>query len=91
MNLDRPYRKIENCSEPFRSEGRGCTHCERRVERLRSEESRPEAYRCLFCKSLWILEGPLVFNASDIDDMSDAEWDAMLNDNTFPGIFILLD
>jgi len=33
----------------------------------------------------------LVFNASDIDDMSDAEWDAMLNDNTFPGIFILLD
>jgi hypothetical protein len=91
MNLDRPYRKIENCSEPFRSEGRGCTHCERRVERLRSEESCPEKYRCLFCKSLWILKGHLILDASDLDAISDAEWDAMLNDDTFPGIFILLD
>ncbi len=91
MNLGRPYHKIENCSEPFRSEGRGCTHCERRVERLRSEESRPETYRCLFCKSLWILKGHLILDPSDLDAMSDAEWDAMLNDDTFPGIFILLD
>jgi hypothetical protein len=33
----------------------------------------------------------LVFNASDIDGMSDSEWDAMLNDDTLPGILILLD
>jgi hypothetical protein len=91
MNLDRSYRKIENCSEPFRSEGRSCTHCERRVERLRSEESCPETYRCLFCKSLWILKGRLILDASDLDGISDAEWDAMQNDDTFPGIFILLD
>jgi len=91
MNLDRPYSKIENFSEPFRSEGRGCTHCERRVERLRSEESCPEKYRCLFCKSLWLLKGHLFLDASDLDDMSDAEWDAMLNDDTLPGILILLD
>lgn len=91
MNLGKPYRKIENCSEPFRSEGRGCTHCERRVERLRSEESCPEKYRCLFCKSLWILKGHLILDASDLDAISDAEWDTMLNDNNFPGIFILLD
>jgi hypothetical protein len=91
MNLDRPYHKIENCSKPFRSEGRGCTHCERRVERLRSEESCPEKYRCPFCKSLWILKGHLILDAFDLDDMSDAEWDAMLNGDTFPGIFILLD
>ena len=91
MNLDRPHRKIENCSEPFRSEGRGCTHCERRVERLRSEESRPDTYRCLFCKSLWILNGPLILDASDLDGITDAEWDAMQNDDSFSGILILLD
>jgi len=33
----------------------------------------------------------LILDASDLDAISDAEWDAMLNDNTFPGIFILLD
>ena len=91
MNLDKPYRKIENCSESFRSEGRGCTHCERRVESLRSEESCPEKYRCLFCKSFWILKGHLILDASDLDAISDSEWDALLNDDTFPGIFILLD
>jgi hypothetical protein len=91
MNLDRPYRKIGNCSEPFRSEGRGCTHCERRVELLRAEESCPEKYRCLFCKSLWILKGHLFIDAFDLDGISGAEWDAMLNDDTLPGILILLD
>ncbi len=91
MNLDRPYRKIENCSEPFRSEGRGCTHCERRVERLRSEETRPETYRCLFCKSLWILKGHLILDESDLDDWSDAEWDVMHHDGAFSRVFILLD
>jgi len=33
----------------------------------------------------------LILDASDLDAISDAEWDAMLNDDTFPGIFILLD
>lgn len=91
MNPGRPYSKIENCSEPFRSEGRGCTHCERRVERLRSEDSRPDTYRCLFCKSLWILNGHLILDASYPDGISDAEWDALQNDDSFPGILILLD
>ena len=91
MNPDKPYRKLENCSEPFRSEGRGCTHCERRVERLRSEESCPETYRCLFCRSFWILNGHLILDASDFDGISDAEWDAMRNDDSFSRIFILLD
>ena len=91
MNLDRPYRKIKSSSEPLRDSGRGCTHCERRVELLRSEETCPEKYRCLFCKSLWILKGHLVLDASDLDAMSDGEWDAMQNDDSFSRIFILLD
>jgi hypothetical protein len=33
----------------------------------------------------------LFLDASDLDAISDAEWDALLNDDTFPGIFILLD
>jgi hypothetical protein len=89
MNLDRPYRKIENCSEPFRYEGRGCTHCERRVDRLRSEESCPETYRCLICRALWVLKGHLILDESEFDAMSD--WDAIRNDGTSRRIFILLD
>jgi hypothetical protein len=33
----------------------------------------------------------LFLDASDLDAISDSEWDALLNDDTFPGIFILLD
>jgi hypothetical protein len=33
----------------------------------------------------------LILDASDLDGMSDGERDAMLNDDTLPGIFILLD
>jgi hypothetical protein len=91
MNPDKPYRKIENCSEPFRIEGRGCTHCERRVERLRSEESCLETYRCLFCKALWILKGHLILDASKFDALSDAELGAMQNDDTVSRVFFLLD
>jgi hypothetical protein len=42
-------------------------------------------------KSLWILKEHLILDASDLDGISDAEWDAMRNDDTFPGILILLD
>jgi len=45
----------------------------------------------LFCKSLWILNGHLILDASDLDSISDAEWDAMQNDDSFSGILILLD
>jgi hypothetical protein len=91
MNLDRPYQKIESFSDSALRSGRGCIHCKRRVERLRSEESCPETYRCLFCKSLWTVKGHLIFGESDLDGMSDAEWDAMQNDDSFSRIFILLD
>ncbi len=91
MNLDRPYRKIESFSDPLRHLGRGCTHCERRVERLRSEDSCPETYRCLFCKSLWIVKGYLILGESDLDGISDAEWEAMQNEKSFSRLFILLD
>jgi len=91
MNPDRPYYKIESFSDLSRRSRRGCNHCERRVERLQSEESCPETYRCLFCKSLWILRGHSILDASDLDGISDAEWDAMQNDDSFSRIFILLD
>jgi len=91
MNLDRPYQKIESFSDSVLRSGRGCIHCKRRVERLRSEESCPETYRCLFCKSFWTVKGHLIFGESDLDGMSDAEWDAMQNDDSFSRIFILLD
>jgi hypothetical protein len=45
----------------------------------------------LFCKSLWILRGHSILDASDLDGISDAEWDAMQNDDSFSRIFILLD
>jgi hypothetical protein len=91
MNLDRPYQKIESFSDSVLRSGWGCTHCERRVERLRSEESCPETYRCLFCKSLWTVKGHLILGESDFDGISDTEWDAMQNDDSFSSIFILLD
>ena len=91
MNLDRPYLKIENFSDSLLRSGRGCTHCERRVERLRSEDSCPETYRCLFCKSLWIVKGYVILRESDLNGISDAEWDAMQNDDSFSRLFILLD
>jgi hypothetical protein len=91
MKLDKPYHKIENCSDPFLRSGRGCAHCERRVERLRFEESCPETYRCLFCKSLWTVKGCLILDEADLDGISDAEWDEIQNDDSFSSIFILLD
>jgi hypothetical protein len=91
MNPDRPWQKIESFSDPFVRSGRGCTHCERRVERLRSEDSCPETYRCLFCKSLWIVKGHLILGEPDLDGISDAEWDAMQNDDSSSRIFIFLD
>jgi hypothetical protein len=91
MNPERPYHKIENVSDSLLRSGRGCTHCKRRVEQLRSEDSCPETYRCLFCKSLWIVKGELILGESDLDGISDAEWDAMQNDDSFSRMFILLD
>lgn len=91
MNLDGPYHKIESFSDSLLRSGRACTHCERRVERLRSEESCPETYRCLFCKSLWIVKGNLILDESDLDRTSDAEWDTMRRDESFSRMFILLD
>ena len=91
MNLDGPYHKTESFSDPLLRSGRACTHCERRVERLRSEDSCPETYRCLFCKSLWIVKGHLILRESDLDGMSNTEWDAMHNDDSFSRVFILLD
>ena len=91
MNLGKPHHKIESFSDSLLRSGRGCTHCERRVERLRSEDSSPETYRCLFCKSLWIVKGHLIPGESHLDRICDAEWDAMQNDDSFPSIFILLD
>jgi hypothetical protein len=91
MNLDRRFLKIESFSNFLLRSGRGCTHCERRVERLRSEYSCPETYRCLFCKSLWIVKGHLILGESELDGMFDSEWDAIQNDDSWSRIFILLD
>jgi len=33
----------------------------------------------------------VILGESDLDGMSDAEWDAMQNDDSFSRIFILLD
>jgi len=37
------------------------------------------------------VKGHLVLDESDLDGISDAEWDAMQNDDSFSRIFILLD
>jgi hypothetical protein len=54
MNRQTPYQKIEISSEPIRMSGRGCSHCERRVDLLVSEPTCPERYRCPLCRTRWI-------------------------------------
>jgi len=41
--------------------------------------------------SVWIVKGHLILGESDLDGISDAEWDAMQNDDSFSRILILLD
>jgi hypothetical protein len=50
--LNLPLAKVS--LEPPRVSGRGCRHCESRVEHLRTEETCPETFRCPVWKARWI-------------------------------------
>lgn len=69
----------------------GCSHCQKRVELLVSEESCPETFRCPWCRSRWILRGHVIILASELDAMSDAEFNELVGQKGLYSLHILLD
>jgi hypothetical protein len=77
--------------EGFRVSGRGCGHCETRARLLQSEETCPETYRCPLCKAQWILRGHITISTSELDAMSDAEFNELVRQDGLQALRILLD
>jgi len=69
----------------------GCSHCQKRVELLVSEETCPETFHCPWCKSRWILRGHVTIFASELDGMSDAEFNELVGQEGLHSLYILLD
>jgi hypothetical protein len=87
-NLSIPY---EVHREPICFSRRTCSHCEKRVELLRFEDTCPETYQCPCCKSLWVFIKELRIDAEDLYALSDEVRAAILNDESLLGIELAWD
>jgi endogenous inhibitor of DNA gyrase (YacG/DUF329 family) len=69
----------------------GCSHCQKRVDLLVSEETCPNGFCCPRCKSRWILRGHITVSASELHAMSDAEFNELVRQDGLQALHILLD
>ncbi len=69
---------------------RGCSHCQRRVEQLASEDTCPKWFRCPLCKSRWIFALHVHMDIENFLGMSEAERAEMLSDKGLLGVDVLL-
>jgi len=69
----------------------GCSHCRKRVALLVSEETCPETFHCPQSKSRWTFGGRVTIFASELDAMSEAEFNELVGQDGLQTLQILFD